>query len=128
VSQDRGIYDKFIVTRTDGAHMVGKKHEGCLYFVLDLDHDLHAKPALKAYAESCRETHPMLSMDLTGLADLLPLAPRGCSCGDDTHHGAPVLPQHPLAPWIRHRDLCGALDGGACSCGLTAARKEVGRG
>jgi len=32
-----------------------------------------------------------------------------------------------LRPWIRHRDLCGALDGGACSCGLTEARKEVAR-
>ena len=29
----RGLYDKFIVTRTDGTSEPGKKHDGCRYFV-----------------------------------------------------------------------------------------------
>ena len=32
--------------------------------MLDLDHDPHALPALKAYEESCREDFPALSYDL----------------------------------------------------------------
>lgn len=50
----RGLYDKFTVTRTDGSSEIGGKHEGCGYFVLDMDHDPHAIPALRAYAESAR--------------------------------------------------------------------------
>jgi len=59
-----GLYDKFRVERTDGTSAVGQKHDGCEYFVLDLDHDPHALPALKAYAESCRASYPALARDL----------------------------------------------------------------
>lgn len=59
-----GLYNKFIVTRMDGRSDFGKKHHGCEYFVLDLDHDSHAPAAIRAYAESCREEYPMLSADL----------------------------------------------------------------
>lgn len=61
---DRGIYRKFEVRRTDGSSEPGGKHEFCEYFVLDLTHDPHALPALKAYEASCRETHPRLAHDL----------------------------------------------------------------
>ena len=48
-----GLYGKFNVTRTDGKDTPGNKHENCQYFVLDVTHDPHAKPALLAYADAC---------------------------------------------------------------------------
>ena len=60
----RGLYDKFIVTRTDGQSDPGEKHDGCDYFVLDLTHDVHALPALIAYEMSCRQDYPKLADDL----------------------------------------------------------------
>lgn len=60
----RGIYHKFVVSRTDGTSAPGGKHDACFYFVLDLDHDPHAKAALKAYADSCRAEYPKLAADL----------------------------------------------------------------
>jgi hypothetical protein len=59
-----GLIHKFDVTRTDGTSAPGKKHDGCDYFVLDLTHDPHAIPALRAYAESCRADYPVLADDL----------------------------------------------------------------
>ncbi len=59
--KDQGIYRKFHVTRVDGK----PKHDSCRYFVLDLDHDLHAIPALKAYARSCKQNYPALAEDIT---------------------------------------------------------------
>lgn len=61
---NRGIYHKFNITRTDRSSASGGKHENCRYFVLDLNHDPHAPAALLAYAESCKDTHPVLSADL----------------------------------------------------------------
>jgi len=63
-NKSRGIYHKFVVTRTDGSSAPGGKHEACAYFVLDCDHDPHAKVALKAYADSCRAEYPQLARDL----------------------------------------------------------------
>jgi hypothetical protein len=60
----RGIYDKFVVLRTDGQSAVGRKHHGCPYFVLDGRHDPFAPAAMMAYAEACEETHPLLAKDL----------------------------------------------------------------
>jgi hypothetical protein len=63
----RGFYNKFHVHRVDGS----PKHEGCEYFVLDLDHDKHAYAALRAYADSCRAEYPLLAADLdTRCADM----------------------------------------------------------
>lgn len=59
-----GLYQKFVVTRTDGSSAPGGKHDGCDYFVLDLTHDTHAMPALRAYADSCRADYPLLAADL----------------------------------------------------------------
>lgn len=63
-----GLYEKFRVERTDGKSAPGEKHSGCRYFVLDLDHDPHAAPALKAYAESCESEYPNLAADLRRIA------------------------------------------------------------
>jgi hypothetical protein len=65
----RGVYSKFVVTRADGSSGVGGKHENCSYFVLDLDHDEFAVPALKAYAKACKKKYPALARDLASLAN-----------------------------------------------------------
>jgi len=44
--------------------MIVNNEQHCRYFVLDLEHDPFAVPALKAYAEACRGTHPGLAHDL----------------------------------------------------------------
>ena len=59
-----GLYGKFKVERADGRSAAGEKHDGCDYFVLDLDHDPHALPALRAYERSCRIAFPALARDL----------------------------------------------------------------
>lgn len=61
---EAGLYQKYKVTRLDGSSRKGKKHRDCYYFVLDTTHDPHTIPALAAYAESCKETHPHLYADL----------------------------------------------------------------
>lgn len=63
-AEAQGLFRKFNVTRTDGSDQPGGKHHGCEYFVLDVDHDQHAKAALQAYAASCAQSHPQLSADL----------------------------------------------------------------
>lgn len=55
-SEFQGLFRKFNVERVDGTH------EGCEYFVLDIDHDPCAKAALKAYA--VESTRPLLSLDM----------------------------------------------------------------
>jgi hypothetical protein len=60
----RGLYGKFLVHRADGSSKRGGKHEHCEYYVLDLNHDKHAIPALEAYALSCRNEYPQLADDL----------------------------------------------------------------
>jgi hypothetical protein len=64
--KSKGLYNKFNVERTDGKSEVGQKHFRCDYFVLDLtgDHDPFALPALKAYAEACKDEYPALYVDL----------------------------------------------------------------
>jgi hypothetical protein len=65
--KSRGLYPegKFVVVRRDGLSARGRKHDGCDYFVLDLTHDPHALPALRAYAESARaDGYVLLADDL----------------------------------------------------------------
>lgn len=67
--RSRGMYGKFRVERTDGRSVPGQRHHDCQYFVLDIDHDPHAKAALKAYADSCRAEHVLLAQDLDDLVE-----------------------------------------------------------
>lgn len=67
--KSRGLYNKFAVTRVDGTSDPGKKHHGCYYFVLDVDHDPYAGYALNAYADCCEQDFPYLAADLRDLAD-----------------------------------------------------------
>lgn len=48
--KQRGLYEKFIVTR----NRPSEKHKNCRYFVLDLDHDELSVPAIKAYAAAAQ--------------------------------------------------------------------------
>lgn len=66
----RGVYHKFHVSRTDGKSAPGKKHEGCDYFVLDVNHDPFAKAALLAYAQACETEYPLLAYDCRAMAAL----------------------------------------------------------
>ena len=61
---ERGLHRKYEVTRTDGSSAVGGKHADCAYFVLDLEHDTFAIPALAAYAKACRKEYPALAADI----------------------------------------------------------------
>lgn len=63
-AKQQGVFRKFEVSRVDGSDHPGGKHHGCEYFVLDVTHDQHAKAALAAYAEACKETHHELSCDM----------------------------------------------------------------
>lgn len=76
--ENRGIYRKFTVARTDGSSALGGKHERCNYFVLDLDHDRFAVPALKAYARACRRTYPQLAHHLDLIVSAKPSPLCGC--------------------------------------------------
>jgi hypothetical protein len=61
----KGLYRKYDVRRTDGRDAPGEKHEGCLLFVLDLDHDPFAMEAIKAYALTAQqEGYGALASDL----------------------------------------------------------------
>jgi hypothetical protein len=64
IDKECGLYDKYIVKRTDGSSEPGEKHESCEYFVLDLDHDKFALAALVVYAKACNNDYPILAKDL----------------------------------------------------------------
>jgi hypothetical protein len=66
--RNEGLYGKFTVKRTDGTDAIGGKHENCTYFVLDLTHDPHARPAVLTYADACEGQFPKLAADLRKLA------------------------------------------------------------
>lgn len=59
--------DKFVVRRSNGSSRKGKKHHGCEYFVLDINHDPFATAALKAYAVACSQAYPQLAKGLETL-------------------------------------------------------------
>ena len=64
-NKDKGLYGKFEgIFRSDGGSGLGRKHENCRYFILDIDHDKYAKAALFAYALECRADYLNLSSDL----------------------------------------------------------------
>ena len=63
---DQGVYRKYDVHRRGGTP---GKHDDCTYYVLDLVHDPHSVPALRAYADSCEGEYPDLAADLRRMAD-----------------------------------------------------------
>lgn len=85
--EGRGLYDKFIVTRTDGQSEIGQLHNGCLYFPLDLTHDPHAIKAILAYADSCEKDNPKLARDLRAIPPVYTCQ----RCGSGRVHHAPLI-------------------------------------
>lgn len=65
-NQTRGLYRKFKVERTDSKSAPSEKHHGCEYFVLDMDHDKHARAAIEGYVQSLEKSgeFPLLAVDL----------------------------------------------------------------
>lgn len=64
MSDKRGLHGKFIIARRDNKHLLGQKHHGCDYFVLDLTHDQHGIQVVRYYATLCREDRPQLSQEI----------------------------------------------------------------
>ena len=97
-NSEQGLYRKFDVRRTDGSDAPGGKHHGCEYFVLDVQHDPHALPAITAYANSVERSHPHLAKDLrdSGWA----AHPSACELGA-------VRPNCERLTDIRHCQACG---------------------
>ncbi len=69
MNDKRGLYNKYTVARNDGQSEPNRKHYGCRYFVIDIDHDNNAELPLRMYARACRATNPDLARDLRKLAD-----------------------------------------------------------
>lgn len=84
--EQQGLFRKFIVRRVDGSDQPGGKHHGCSYFVLDVDHDPHARAALAAYATACEASHPNLARDLRANWGANPTASR--CVAQALHHAA----------------------------------------
>lgn len=65
----RPLFNKYRVERTDGSSAPGGKHHDCPSFVLDIAHDPFARPAIAAYADACRGAYPGLATDLLRWVD-----------------------------------------------------------
>lgn len=69
--EDRGFYQKYFVERVDGSSLPGGEHHRCVHFVLDIEHDPFAHPALEAYITACADSLPRLSSDLIAMLGCL---------------------------------------------------------
>ena len=56
----KGLYGKYIIQKANGEAIDPK----AVYFTLRIDTDPHARAAIRAYIESCREEQPELARDL----------------------------------------------------------------
>jgi hypothetical protein len=109
-AEQQGIFEKFTVHRNDGSDAPGGKHHGCAYFVLDLDHDQHAPAAMRAYANSCRATHPELSADIKRR---FPAPPRDQAfCNDGSEPDWPAYAQAEANDAAPQQEINEALDRG----------------
>jgi hypothetical protein len=67
VQEPSGLYDKYIVTKTDGSPIDPEE----VLFLLRLDKDPFARRAACTYAFACREENPTLAKDLLALVQEL---------------------------------------------------------
>jgi len=58
--EPQGLYGKYRIEKGDGSPVDPK----AVYFTLRLDTDAHARAAIRAYIESCRDAQPELARDL----------------------------------------------------------------
>ncbi|RFP32461.1 hypothetical protein D0T21_09690 [Duganella sp. BJB476] len=118
-AEQQGMFRKFDVRRVDGSDAPGGKHHGCRYFVLDMDHDMHAGPALAAYAESCRASHHALSDEM--------IAEFGSQVAQDNGRDAALgkflkaLEQMDFHQFAMHRNPCWRIDEDGRFCGRDKA-------
>ena len=56
----RGLYSKYYISKANGNSI----DEAAEYFALRVDSDIHARRALKAYADSVRTENPSLAFDI----------------------------------------------------------------
>lgn len=61
-----GLFEKYTVTKNQGTPTFKGNH-----FVLFPKNDIHARRAVMAYAKSCEQHYPQLSMDLETWLDEL---------------------------------------------------------
>lgn len=114
---ERGLYGKYEVKvrRVDGGTDPGGKHENCDYFVLDLDHDIHALPALHAYARACGGEYPDLAQDIQHLLMRIVSPKEGWALPD-----APTCPYHSTikaGPTVHHTGDGWAIGWASSCCG-----------
>lgn len=62
-SEKKGLYGKYKIEKADGRPV----DPGAIYFTLRLDTDRHARAAIRAYIESCKDDQPELAKDLKGV-------------------------------------------------------------
>lgn len=67
INYSKGVEDIYRIVRIDGKDKPGEEHENCMYYVLDLNHDRYALPALHSYAGACRSEYPELAEELERL-------------------------------------------------------------
>lgn len=96
-AEQQGIFEKFTVIRNDGSSEPGGKHDHCQYFVLDLNHDPHAKAAMQAYAMSCKDSHPLLSDEILTRYGM---PPEYKHVGHVQVFVAPMSRTGPLSPYV----------------------------
>jgi len=65
MNEKPGLYRKYQVVKSDGSAVDPK----AIYFTLRIDTDPHARAAIRAYIESCREENPDLAGDLEKLLE-----------------------------------------------------------
>jgi len=61
--EKKGLYGKYRIEKSNGEPV----DPGAMYFTLRIDTDKHAREAIRAYIESCREENPELAGDLERL-------------------------------------------------------------
>lgn len=66
-SSDKGLYNKYQCSRTDGKDQPGGPKEGAVYFPLDIHHDIYARRAAAFYADCVEDRHPKLARELRQL-------------------------------------------------------------
>ncbi|WP_068638744.1 hypothetical protein [Thauera butanivorans] len=120
---EQGLLNKFSVSRLDGRDAPGGDRHGARYFVLDLDHDAHAKEAVRTYIDSCEDDYPLLARDLrTLIADPIVLG-EFVTMPETTLPDGSIVPSFKVGqylcskradgtPWVEvsHRDAIAACE------------------
>ncbi|MCM2331493.1 MAG: hypothetical protein NDI70_09370 [Pseudomonas sagittaria] len=102
-----GPYNKYHVHRLDGRDAPGGDRHGARYFVLDLDHDPHAREALRTYADECEDAYPQLAADLRAEIDRLHLG-EFVTVPETTLPNGTVVPAFRVAKHLSRRTPDGA--------------------